>query len=191
MAEPPRADYRAFTCCDRSQPASGSGLRISLLDLAEPCGRHVFEPANEQHAIRGMAGLPSWICRYLYVQVARSGNNVDSPVGVTDSPPSQQNFFPAIDVSPKTGAIKIIYYTNKLSGFFLDVFVAESSDGGATFINSRVTTTSFNPNGASVVPTPVIGDYIDVSIVPTQNFIAVWMDTRTGAQTIFAGNLAP
>jgi hypothetical protein len=114
-----------------------------------------------------------------------------SPVKVTDSPAGSQNFFPAIDVSPKTGAIKIIYYTNKLSGFFLDVFVAESNNGGTTFVNSRVTTTSFNPNGTNPVPTPVIGDYIDVSIVPTQNFIAVWMDTRTGAQTIFAGNLAP
>ena len=72
-----RADNRAFTSCGRSQPASGSRLRISLLDLSEPCGRHVSEPANEQHAIRGMAGLPSWICRYLFVQVTRSGNNVE------------------------------------------------------------------------------------------------------------------
>ena len=59
-----------------------------------------------------------------------------SPVKVTDSPAGSQNFFPAIDVSPKTGAIKIIYYTNKLSGFFLDVFVAESNNGGNTFVNS-------------------------------------------------------
>ncbi|MCL6604865.1 MAG: glycoside hydrolase [Paenibacillus sp.] len=113
------------------------------------------------------------------------------PISVTNATPGSQNFFPAIDVSPKTGAIKIIYYTNKLNGFDLDVFVAESNNGGASFVNSRVTTTSFNPNGNSVVPTTLIGDYIDISIIPPDNFIAVWMDTRTGTQTIFAGNLDP
>ncbi|MFC5653481.1 exo-alpha-sialidase [Paenibacillus solisilvae] len=119
------------------------------------------------------------------------GTTWSTPRSVTNATSGSQNFFPAIDVSSQTGAVRIIYYTNKLDGFLLNVFVAESNDGGATFTNRQVTTASSNPNAGSPTPVVLIGDYIDVSIVPTERFIAVWMDTRTGTQTIFAGNLDP
>ncbi|UUZ89550.1 glycoside hydrolase [Paenibacillus sp. P25] len=111
------------------------------------------------------------------------------PVKVTDSPAGSQNFFPAVCVSPITGRVHIVYYTNRVDGFNLDVFVAQSSDGGNTFTNSRVTTVSSDPNaGSTGGPTPLIGDYIDVDVLLPNDFIAVWTDTRTGTQTIFSGN---
>ncbi|WP_216855445.1 sialidase family protein [Paenibacillus alba] len=119
------------------------------------------------------------------------GQTWNAPISVTNAPAGSQNFFPAIAVSPKTGTVKILYYTNQLDGFDLDTFVAESSDGGLTFVNSRVSTVSFNPNGNSPTPTPLIGDYIDLTIVPPDDFLGVWTDTRTGTQTIFAGNNNP
>lgn len=119
------------------------------------------------------------------------GTTWSTPKSVTNATSGSQNFFPAIDVSSQTGAVKIIYYSNQQDGFLLNVYVAESNDGGATFTNSLVTTAPSNPNAGSMTPVVLIGDYIDVTIVPTSRFIAVWMDTRTGTQTIFAGNLDP
>ncbi|MBP1178019.1 hypothetical protein JOE49_005271 [Paenibacillus sp. PvR133] len=116
------------------------------------------------------------------------GGTWSAPIIVTDSPPGSQNFFPAISVSPKTGLVVVVYYTNRLDGFNLDVFTAQSSDGGNTFTNSRLTTTSFNPNvGGGGEESELIGDYIDVAIVPPNSYLAVWTDTRTGSLTIFAG----
>ncbi|GKS13806.1 hypothetical protein YDYSY3_48060 [Paenibacillus chitinolyticus] len=127
---------------------------------------------------------------YADVYLSRSvdrGLTWNTPIPITDSPAGAQNFFPAITVSPKTGTITVIYYTNRLNGFDLDVYAAQSRDGGSTFTNIRVTTTSFNPNGDSPVPTPLIGDYIDVDTVPPENFYAVWTDTRTGSQVTWGG----
>ncbi|MFS0840006.1 exo-alpha-sialidase [Paenibacillus sp. 1P03SA] len=127
---------------------------------------------------------------YADVFLSRSrdqGTTWSTPVPITASPAGAQNFFPAITVSPKTGTITVVYYTNRLNGFDLDVFAAQSRDGGSTFANFRVTTTSFNPNGDSPIPTPLIGDYIDVDTVPPDNFYAVWTDTRTGTQTTWGG----
>ncbi|WP_217558318.1 sialidase family protein [Paenibacillus sp. GbtcB18] len=127
---------------------------------------------------------------YADVFLSRSldqGLTWSAPVPITASPAGAQNFFPAITVSPKTGTITVIYYTNRLNGFDLDVYAAQSRDGGSTFTNLRVTTTSFNPNGDDPIPTPLIGDYIDVDTVPPDNFYAVWTDTRTGSQTTWGG----
>ncbi len=127
---------------------------------------------------------------YADVFLSRSLNDGltwSAPIKVTNAPAGSQNFFPSIDVSPKTGEIKIIYYSNQLNGFLLDVFLSQSTDGGFTFINTRITTTSFDPNAGSTGPAQSIGNYIDISIAPPSQYVAVWTDTRTGSQKIFAG----
>ncbi|MED4003658.1 sialidase family protein [Priestia aryabhattai] len=115
------------------------------------------------------------------------GATWSTPVSITGAPQGSQNFFPAIDVDPLLGVVNVVYYTNRLDNFNLDVFIARSIDGGNIFTNQRVTTTSFNPNGTSPTPAPLIGDYIDVESVAPGGYIATWADTRTGSLTIFAG----
>ncbi|MFC3802225.1 sialidase family protein [Cohnella sp. GCM10012308] len=115
------------------------------------------------------------------------GQHWSVPVPITGAPAGSQNFFPSVDVDPLTGVVNIIYYSNQVDGFDLDVFVARSINGGATFTNTRITNTSFNPNGSSPTPVPLIGDYIDIISVPPGGYIGVWMDTSPGSQTIFAG----
>ncbi|WP_438432082.1 sialidase family protein [Gorillibacterium sp. sgz500922] len=115
------------------------------------------------------------------------GIHWSAPVSITGAPAGSQNFFPAIDVDPLTGVVNIIYYSNQVDGFNLDVYVARSINAGASFTNTRITNTSFNPNGSSPVPVPLIGDYIDIMSVPPGGYIGVWMDTSPGSQTIFAG----
>lgn len=115
------------------------------------------------------------------------GTTWSSPVSITGAPQGSQSFFPAIDVDPLLGVVNVVYYTNRLDNFNLDVFSARSIDGGNTFTNQRVTTTSFNPNGTSTTPAPLIGDYIDVESVAPGGYIATWADTRTGSLAIFVG----
>ncbi|MFE6076583.1 sialidase family protein [Paenibacillus sp. NPDC057886] len=112
------------------------------------------------------------------------------PVSITGAPAGSQNFFPSITVSPFTGTVRVIYYSNQIDGFLLDVFVAESFDGGATFANRRLTTTSFDPNGTSPVPTVLIGDYITATTFAPDNLAAVWMATTppTGKLDVYFGS---
>lgn len=112
------------------------------------------------------------------------------PVSITGAPAGSQNFFPSISVSPFTGTVRVIYYSNQIDGFLLDVFVAESFDGAITFANRRLTTTSFNPNGNSPTPTVLIGDYITAYTQAHDNLAAVWMATTppTGKLDIYFGS---
>ncbi|SDW69222.1 hypothetical protein SAMN05518855_1004163 [Paenibacillus sp. CF384] len=114
-------------------------------------------------------------------------NNWSNPVSITGAPAGSQNFFPVVDVDPLTGVVNVIYYSNQINGFDLDVYVARSINGGATFTNTRITNVSFNPNASSPTPVPLIGDYIDIVSVPPGGYIGVWMDTTPGTFCIFAG----
>lgn len=120
-------------------------------------------------------------------QSTNFGQIWSTPVSITGAPAGSQNFFPAIDVDPLTGVVNVIYYSNQVDGFDLDVFVARSINGGQTFTNTRITNVSFNPNAGSVTPVTLIGDYIDIISVPPGGYIGVWTDTSPGSQVIFAG----
>ncbi|AIQ52804.1 sialidase family protein [Paenibacillus sp. FSL R7-0331] len=116
-----------------------------------------------------------------------TGTTWSNPLSVTGAPAGSQNFFPAIDVDPLLGVVNIIYYSNQVNGFLLDVYVARSINGGQTFTNTRITNSSFNPNGVSPTPVPLIGDYIDITSVPPGGYIGAWADTSTGSLNIVAG----
>lgn len=115
------------------------------------------------------------------------GATWSTPVSITGAPAGSQNFFPAIDIDPLAGVVNVIYYTNRVNGFLLDVFTARSINGGQSFTNQRITSQSFDPNLGGPTPVTVIGDYIDIKTVTPSGYIGVWTDTRTGALAIFSG----
>ncbi|MDQ0492481.1 sialidase family protein [Paenibacillus brasilensis] len=107
-----------------------------------------------------------------------------TPKPIADSPVGSQNFFPAITVSPSDGAVFVSYYTNRVNPPDLDVFLATSRDGGNTFTNTRITTTSFSVAGLTL-----FGDYIGNAVVPQiDRLVCVWTDTRTGTENIWFGD---
>lgn len=112
------------------------------------------------------------------------GVDWSTPKPIANSPAGSQNFFPVITVSPSDGSVYVSYYTNRVNPPDIDVFLATSRDGGTTFTNTRITTTSFNVAGI-----PLIGDYIGNAIVPqTNRLVCVWTDTRTGLDNIWFGD---
>jgi len=121
----------------------------------------------------------------IFISVSRNfGSSWSTPVSITGSPAGSQNFFPVVTVSPADGAVFVSYYTNRVNPPNLDVFLATSRNGGSTFVNTRITTTSFNVDNDLL-----IGDYIGNAIVPQiGRLVTVWTDTRTGVENIFFGD---
>lgn len=111
-----------------------------------------------------------------------------TPISITGAPVGSQNFSPSITVSPGMGVVRIIYYTNRINGFLLDVFVAESFNGGRSFTNRRLTDASFDPNAGSPTPVPLIGDYITAATMFPDTLAAVWNSSLTGKQDIYFGS---
>jgi hypothetical protein len=125
------------------------------------------------------------------VLLSRSTDNGvtwSDPMQVDDSHSGTQNFFSTVAVSPDTGAVNVMYYSNRVSNTLLDVFLAESTDGGVTFKrNVRLTSRSFDPNADRTFGTPstFIGDYNGIA-AKGKGTVSVWTDTRTGRQQIFS-----
>jgi hypothetical protein len=119
--------------------------------------------------------------------------------GVTWTTPLQvndvvtgQHFFSTISVSG--GTISIAWYDSRLgqlpSGTItaLDVFFADSKDGGLTFSpNLRITSTSFNPNTVERAdfgdPEIFMGDYIQIAASPNVVHV-IWTDNRDACSNI-------
>jgi len=103
-----------------------------------------------------------------------------------------QHFFSTISVSG--GTISIAWYDSRLGQLSngtitaLDVFYANSKDGGLTFSpNLRITSTSFNPNiveradfGDHEI---FMGDYIQIDSSPTAAHV-IWTDNREACSNI-------
>jgi hypothetical protein len=128
---------------------------------------------------------------------ARANSNVmfteSTDGGVTWTIPLQvndvitgQHFFSTISVSG--GTISIAWYDSRLGQLSngtitaLDIFYANSKDGGLTFSpNIRITSTSFNPNMVERAdfgdPEIFMGDYIQIAASPTAAHV-IWTDNR-------------
>jgi hypothetical protein len=118
--------------------------------------------------------------RYADILSSRSldgGATWSKPIRVNDDTTTNDHFFPWMAVSH--GLLSIDFYDRRLNlqNHLVDVFYAESADGGSSFSpNVRVTDASFNPdaiifsNGQSF-----IGDYIGIASNGTLAH-SVWTD---------------
>ena len=69
-----------------------------------------------------------------------------------------------------TGFIYVVFYDRRnTTGNATDVYVARSTDGGETFTNFKVSTTSFTP-----VSSVFFGDYIDIAAF-NRKVYPIWM----------------
>jgi len=113
------------------------------------------------------------------------------PVRVNDDldEDGANQFQPQIAVAPD-GVVSVTFFDTRVDSrhLFIDVFLAQSTDHGASFLpNQRVTTQSWDP----AVDAPVdenglqfIGDY--QGLTADNTFVhPFWNDTRTGSQEIF------
>lgn len=125
------------------------------------------------------------------------GLNWSTPVRAENSPENTQNFFPFITVSPTSGTVTVIYYTNRVTNSLIDVFKSDSIDQGLSFTDQRITDVSFDPNADDSFIPPgesnsiFIGDYIFSAIIPPhmsepEKLVSVWTGIPTDSQDIIA-----
>ncbi|HKP12014.1 MAG TPA: hypothetical protein VJZ91_07890, partial [Blastocatellia bacterium] len=118
------------------------------------------------------------------------------PVRVNDDPAGADQFFPWLDVDPTNGDVEVAFHDrrNDPGGKNVDVYLARSTDGGASFgENVRASSASFDVTVQKDVQGGNanqigIGDYIALEALSGKAYL-MWADTRRGAQEIFYGKV--
>jgi hypothetical protein len=115
------------------------------------------------------------------------GNTWSVPIAISDNPSGSGVFNPAINVSADGQTLAAVFYDhrdNPGSNTLVDLYLAQSSDGGATWQpNIRITSVS---SDASVAPLTssgyMLGDYQGIAEATHAGIpaVPVWIDTRTG-----------
>jgi hypothetical protein len=85
------------------------------------------------------------------------------------------NYFPAIDADPNTGALVEAWYTNRFDRVFhnrQDVDLARLSPAGAVSSRQRITRTSNEPEADPILHGVFIGDYLDVDANGGRTYVA-------------------
>ncbi|MEP6602979.1 MAG: sialidase family protein [Spartobacteria bacterium] len=134
--------------------------------------------------------------RILFTKFTASTSTWSTPIAITDNPAGSGVFNPAIAVSPDGQTLTTVFYDhrdNPGSNVLVDLYLAQSFDGGATWQpNVRVTSTSTD---ASLAPLTadgyMLGDYQGIAEPTTANVpaIPVWIDTRTGNPDPFVARI--
>jgi hypothetical protein len=127
----------------------------------------------------------------LFAASTDAGATWSRPVRVNDDATrnGENQFQPQLAVAPN-GVVTISYFDTRRDPHhhLIDVYLAQSTDGGVTFLPSvRVTTQSWDPSlGAPVDGSgqQFIGDYQGLAVT-NQYAYPFWNDSRTGSQEIF------
>ncbi len=135
------------------------------------------------------AGCPSCNANILFTRSTDEGITWSSPIIINDVT-AGQHFFPTISAS--NGIINVAWYDSRLNSgttmIALDVFYAQSLNGGASFSpNARITSISFNPElveRTDFGDTEIfMSDYIQITASPEFAQI-IWSDNRNACDTI-------
>jgi len=125
--------------------------------------------------------------RIAFTKSTNGGVTWSTPVAISDNPAGLGVFNPAINVSADGKTLTCAFYdhrNNPGSNVLVDLYLAQSFDGGATWQpNIRLTSVSTD---ASLAPLTsegyMLGDYLGVAQTtrPTVPAVPIWVDTRTG-----------
>jgi hypothetical protein len=125
--------------------------------------------------------------RILFTKSTNGGNNWSAPIAISNNPAGSGVFNPAVNVSPDGQTVTAVFYdhrNNPGSATLVDLYLAQSFDGGATWQpNIRLTSVSTNASLAPLTSAGyMLGDYQGVAQPTNANVpaVPVWIDTRTG-----------
>jgi hypothetical protein len=125
--------------------------------------------------------------RIVFTRSSDAGATWSSPIAISDNPSHAGVFNPAIASSPDGQTLTVVYYSNRdnMNSFTLvDVYLAQSFDGGATWQpNIRLTSVSTDATLSPLTSAGhMLGDYhgIAESTNPNVPAVPVWIDNRTG-----------
>ncbi|MEO6903123.1 MAG: T9SS type A sorting domain-containing protein [Bacteroidia bacterium] len=133
-----------------------NGLPQTLCDLSNGPNRgNIYVNWTDQR--NGSTDTDVWLAKS-----TDGGTTWSAPIRVNDDPPGKQQFLTWMDLDIKTGYIYCSFYdrrdfatTSQQTHFYL----ARSTDGGNSFLNKKISTTSFIPD-----PAVFFGDYTGISV---------------------------
>jgi len=109
-----------------------------------------------------------------------AGDTWSAPVRVNDDAGAAHQFFPSMAVDPYTGFVHVVFYDRRNTvGDATDVYLATSTDGGATFANVEISASSFTPTS-----TVFFGDYTDIAALGGM-VRPIWMRMDNGDLTVW------
>ncbi len=110
------------------------------------------------------------------------GDTWSSLVRVNDDTARAHQFFPSMAVDPVTGVVYVLFYDRRRSAGAsdaTDVYLATSTDGGATFTNVEISDSSFTPTAGVF-----FGDYTDIDAY-AGIVRPIWMRMDNGDLTVW------
>jgi len=108
------------------------------------------------------------------------GVSWSTPTRVNQDPIGNVQYFPWITCDPITGNLSVIFYDDRNVGATeVEAWVANSTDGGLTWSDNRVSDVSFTPAPIPGLAGGYMGDYLGISARDGQVY-PVWSDNRSG-----------
>jgi hypothetical protein len=117
---------------------------------------------------------------------------VSEPVRVNNDSSGSDQFLPWLKVDPSNGNVEVAFYDRRDEGQRVNMYIARSTDGGATFPeNTRVSAISSDPRVQSNVTgnggSPIgLGNYVGLFAASGKAHL-LWADTRDQKQNIYYG----
>jgi len=182
--------FRAFIDLQGLAVDTSGGSYNGRLYLAWHDGRNAFQP--DAYTSTGYG-----VYRFADVLLASSsdgGNTWSAPVRVNQDAITNQadQFFPALAVDGN-GRVGVTFYDRRQDpqNFLMNVFEAESTDGGATWSERQLTQHPFPSvvHQDFLVSPYYMGDYIGIASDASgthHGFIATWGDNSSGFATVRA-----
>lgn len=93
------------------------------------------------------------------IKSADGGNSWSQPKRVNNDPPGKNQFLTWLDIDRVTGYLYFVFYDKRNysnTGPYADIFIARSTDGGETFQNLKI-------NSSTIRVFNIFGEYISIS----------------------------
>ena len=116
------------------------------------------------------------------IKSTNQGSTWSTPVRVNQDPigAGKQHYFPWICCDPKSGTLSVIFYDDRnTTQTKCEVFAANSSNGGVTWEDFKISDISFTPTPIPGLAGQYMGDYLGIT-AQNRKVYPVWCDNRSG-----------
>ncbi len=129
----------------------------------------------------GVPGINTGSDVSVYMMSSSDGGTTwSTPAKVNTDPVGNIQYFPWITCDPANGNLSVIFYDDRNVGATdVEAWVADSTDGGLTWSDFRVSDVSFTPAPIPGLAGGYMGDYLGIS-ANGGNVFPVWTDNRSG-----------
>jgi hypothetical protein len=131
----------------------------------------------------GVPGINTGSSTDIYlIKSTDQGATWSTPVKVNQDAPGlgKKHYFPWIACDPSNGNLSIIYYDDRnVSSTQCETYVSNSSDGGTSWEDIKVSDVSFTPQSISGLADSYFGDYLAIHARDRWVYPA-WTDNRSG-----------